>query len=355
MRRIFSKGLAAALAATFMLTTIARAEDKEAKSAAVPNSAADKADASDRYAVPEGDDVAALAKFLQGLMTYRPTSRDDQIQFRTKAPAAVQEAAERIVKLEKNHKSPAYKLARKTLLQFKLQSTALTGSAEENKELLAEIVQVVKDDKSSTDSLQLATSYAGLLEYKQPELAKTAYEQFAKLAAESKSPKAKEIADSLAGTLRRLNLVGHPMELKGTTLAGKPFDIESLKGKVVLVDFWATWCGPCIGEQPNIRRNYEAYKDRGFEVVGVSIDQDREALEKFVANEDVDWITLHEKDSGWEHPALKYYGITGIPAMFLIGKDGNVVSTRARGEELNRLLEGLLGPADKGAAGEKKK
>lgn len=143
----------------------------------------------------------------------------------------------------------------------------------------------------------------------------------------------------MAGAARRLSLVGKPLELSGTKLDGAKFDIQDLKGKVVLVDFWATWCGPCLAEYPNIKKAHEKYQAQGFEVVGVSIDEDREALETYVKEKNLPWITLHEKDAGGRNPATNHYGILGIPAMFLVDREGKVVSIRARGEELNRLLE----------------
>lgn len=151
-------------------------------------------------------------------------------------------------------------------------------------------------------------------------------------------------ASALEGTARRLGLVGHELELSGKTAAGGDFDWASYRGKVVLVDFWATWCGPCVAELPNVKSLYQKYHDRGFEVVGVSLDRDRQALDKFLAEKQIAWTTLHE--AGGTHSAATLYGISSIPTMLLVGRDGKVVSLRARGEELKRRLGELIGPAD---------
>ncbi|HEX5106195.1 MAG TPA: TlpA disulfide reductase family protein, partial [Pirellulaceae bacterium] len=89
--------------------------------------------------------------------------------------------------------------------------------------------------------------------------------------------------------------------------------------------------------------NYEAYKDRGFDVVGISIDQDRPALEEFLGERKLPWTVLHDKEHEGQHPATVEYGIFYIPCVILVDKEGKVISTRARGEELGRLLKDLLG------------
>ena len=134
------------------------------------------------------------------------------------------------------------------------------------------------------------------------------------------------------------------MKITGTLLNGQPFDQSTVAGKIVLVDFWATWCGPCIAEIPNVLEQYEKYHSRGFEVIGISLDQERDALEKFVTERKIPWPILFEpsEGSGWQHTLATYYGISGIPTVILIGKDGNVVSLNARGERLGELLDELF-------------
>lgn len=155
--------------------------------------------------------------------------------------------------------------------------------------------------------------------------------------------------EALEGLVRRLELPGNKMEVEGILLSGEPVDWESFRGKVVLVDYWATWCGPCIAELPNVLAAYEAYHERGFDVLGISLDQDKDAVKSFLEARNVPWQTLfhhdyEEGEEGWDHPMATKYAINGIPRAILVDQDGKVVSMNLRGPALKQALAELLGP-----------
>jgi len=171
----------------------------------------------------------------------------------------------------------------------------------------------------------------------------------AEILMKSKDPKNVDVAKKFEGIARRITLLGKPVEIKGTMLDGRLFDRASVQGKVVLLDFWATWCPPCMQEFPNVKQNYEKYHDKGFEVVGVSLDQSGEDLLKFLETEKVAWPILfakEKKDQYWNNPLAVYYGVNAIPCAILTNQKGEVISLQAHGEELSRMLEQLLGKAE---------
>lgn len=120
-------------------------------------------------------------------------------------------------------------------------------------------------------------------------------------------------------------------------LEGKPISLADYRGKVVLIDFWATWCPPCLAEIPNIKAVYEKYHDEGFEVIGISFDMEEAALRRFVKENELPWRQIFD-GKGRESTLKKQYGIGPIPAPFLLDREGKVISINARGKRLGELV-----------------
>ncbi|WP_395735784.1 TlpA family protein disulfide reductase [Prosthecobacter sp.] len=132
-----------------------------------------------------------------------------------------------------------------------------------------------------------------------------------------------------------------PLDLKFTAVDGREVDVSKLQGKVVLIDFWATWCGPCVAELPNVLKAYKELHPKGFEIVGISLDSDKAELEAFVKQKGMEWPQFFD-GKGWKNEISSKYGIDSIPAMWLLNKKGMVVSTNARGDletKVSKLLE----------------
>ena len=125
-------------------------------------------------------------------------------------------------------------------------------------------------------------------------------------------------------------------------LNGKPLSVGALKGKVVMVDFWATWCGPCRGELPNVIATYNKHHGEGFEIIGVSLDSDRAKLDAFLKQTDgMTWPQFYD-GQGWQNKLAQKYGVESIPFCVLVGTDGKVVGKDLRGEALEIAVAGAL-------------
>lgn len=125
--------------------------------------------------------------------------------------------------------------------------------------------------------------------------------------------------------------------------AGKPVKLSNFRGKYVLLDFWASWCGPCRQENPNVVRVYNKYKDKNFTVLGVSLDRGREAWLKAIKDDGLTWTHVSDLKY-WNNEAAQQYGVQSIPQNFLLDPEGRIIAKNLRGEELDQKLKEVLKP-----------
>jgi len=110
---------------------------------------------------------------------------------------------------------------------------------------------------------------------------------------------------------------------------------------VVLVDFWATWCAPCVFELPNVQKVYEKYHEKGLEIIGVSLDQSQDKLKNFTKDKNIPWAQFCD-GKGWENKLAQKYGIPSIPATFLLDGEGKIIAKNLRGDDLDQAVAKAL-------------
>lgn len=135
--------------------------------------------------------------------------------------------------------------------------------------------------------------------------------------------------------------VGDPLDITFTAIDGREIDLADMKGTVVLVDFWATWCVPCIKAMPDLKKVYDEFGGKGFEIVGISLDSEKQKLEDYLKKESIGWPQYFD-GQGWDNELARKFGIESIPSTFLIGKDGAIAAVDPSAANLRDAVAALI-------------
>lgn len=247
-------------------------------------------------------------------------------------------AASKIYTQEINRMSQAYSAAaaRKDNEAMKLLEDSIEATESELKEKA--YLKFVQTNPSSPVALYALKQYAG---YDiNPVLVEPLFAALQETV--RMSPSGKKFSETLE--LAKKTAVGvYAMDFTQNDTLGKPVSLSSFRGKYVLVDFWASWCGPCRRENPNLVKAFQKYKDRNFTVLGVSLDRP-DAKDKWLAaihKDNLTWTQVSDLKF-WDNAVAKQYGIMAIPQNFLIDPSGKIIAKGLTGEDLSRKLEEVL-------------
>ncbi|MGN7720806.1 redoxin domain-containing protein [Chitinophaga sp. 22620] len=221
-------------------------------------------------------------------------------------------------------------------------STFMAGIMDESKKIEEDREALLKQFLTGHTKSHVALDVVKQLAGSTPEYAEV-YPLFAKLSPDVQNSEAGKQYNDHLNKIKAVSIGATAPEFVQNDPEGKPVSLASFRGKYVLIDFWASWCGPCRAENPNVVKAYNNYKDKNFTILGVSLDQPnaKDKWLKAISDDNLTWTQVSDL-AFWDNAVAKQYAIRSIPQNFLIDPQGKIIAKNLRGEELNKKLSELI-------------
>ena len=289
--------------------------------------------------IPETKDLGELGRFLDETKKLQPIKPEQYIEMQR----SLREASKKILEIETDRKSPMFRKAESEFVNASVMLLGNEGPDAQRKTFERFQSYLEQKDKIEFIDVQMAVLAAANLEQlADSNLGKEAYQSFAEIFRKKNDESLADVVRVLESNARRLELFGKEFKLVGNDFSGEDFDIKSLKGKYVLVYFWTSETPACEQEHPYMLSVYNTFKSRGFEIVGIGLDEKKDIAQAFIKKLAIPWINLWDSRKGGVSKVMETYGVTAIPTVILLDKEGKVISLEARGLVLGKSLENLL-------------
>ncbi len=291
----------------------------------------------------------AIAKAVEKILASKPTELERQyaLQYRVWTLETAEKTLAYAEELKKKGRPDDAHQVRSMYFTFKINQDVVESSEGKKKwrKDCDDAIAFLQEGSARPSDIQLATTIGDAAEtYGDPNDAAKMYIDLEGIFSQSKDPALLRFCEILTGASRRVKTLGNSLDLKGELLAGGPLKMDAYAGKYVLVYFWASYSGSCTVDLPYLERAYDKYKEKGFEILGFSVDSDRKALENYVAAKKIRWPVVYGPTG--PSPSANYYGVTNVPCMILLGRDGEVIQLRLHASELDKALEKVFAPYD---------
>jgi len=278
----------------------------------------------------------SLEKVISSAKAIRPGSAEQYRAMQT----AIRDASKQLITVLKDKNLPRYKQAQLDSMSASLLLATFFGE-EARAKVVEQMKQMLKDRETlSIEDVQMAIFAAANLELNPNKKdARDIYSLLDELLTEDKREEMQSMRINLQSSIRRIDLLGKKFEIEYKDVQDKVVKTEDFAGKFVIVDFFASWCQPCLSEVPRLKKYAAKYKEKGLEVLAISLDETRETLDKYLVGAELPWQVIHDNAADpLERLQLKF-GVAALPTVLLLNKEGTVVSLEARGAELDRLME----------------